>query len=103
MKVLLAGAYGQVGQEIIRALSAKIGLSNIICADVRPPPSNVKVAVHETLDVLDRATLYSLIDKHKITEVYCLAALLSATGEVNPLRTEQINMTALFNCLEAAR
>ena len=43
MKVLIAGAYGQVGQELIRALTPRIGLSNIICADVREPPNNVKV------------------------------------------------------------
>lgn len=41
MKVLLIGAYGQVGQELIRALSAKIGLNNVICSDIRQPPSNV--------------------------------------------------------------
>jgi nucleoside-diphosphate-sugar epimerase len=63
----------------------------------------VKVEVHETLDVLSKKQLYELIDKHKINQVYCLAALLSATGEKDPLKTEQINMTALFNCLEAAR
>lgn len=103
MKVLLAGAYGQVGQELIRALSARTALSNIICADLRGPPANVKVAVHEQLDVLDRQQLDRIIEKHQVTHVYCLAALLSATGEKDPLRTEQINMTALFNCLEAAR
>lgn len=103
MKVLLAGAYGQVGQELIRALSTRLPLSSIICADVREPPSNVKVNVHETLDVLDRQQLYQIIEKHKVKQVYCLAALLSATGEKDPLLTEQINMSALFNCLEAAR
>jgi nucleoside-diphosphate-sugar epimerase len=103
MKVLLAGAYGQVGQELIRALSARLPLQNIICADLREPPANVRVAVHETLNVLDRNQLYQLIEKHQVKQVYCLAALLSATGEKDPLRTEQINMTALFNCLEAAR
>lgn len=99
MKILLAGAYGQVGQELLRALSAANPLSNIICADVRPPPSNVKVEVHEKLDVLNREQLYSIIEKHKIKEVYCLAALLSATGEKDPLFTEKMNMSALFNCL----
>ena len=103
MKILLAGAYGQVGQELIRALSQRVPLSSIVCADLREPPSNVKVQVHETLDVLSRKQLYDLIDKHKINQVYCLAALLSATGEKDPLKTQQINMSALFNCLQAAR
>ena len=64
MKVLLAGAYGQVGQELIRALSSRIPLSNIICADLREPPANIKVEVHETLNVVDRQQLYQIIEKH---------------------------------------
>lgn len=103
MKILLAGAYGQVGQELIRALSKRYALSNIICADVREPPSNVKVEVHEHLNVLDRTDLEKIIKKHQVKQVYCLAALLSATGEKDPLKTEQINMNSLFNCLELAR
>jgi len=66
MKVLLAGAYGQVGQELIRALSAKIGLNNVVCADLRLPPSNVKVNIHETLDILNKNQLTSVLEKHKI-------------------------------------
>jgi uncharacterized protein YbjT (DUF2867 family) len=46
MKVLIAGAYGQVGQELIRALSSRIGINNVICADIREPPSNVHVSIH---------------------------------------------------------
>jgi nucleoside-diphosphate-sugar epimerase len=44
-----------------------------------------------------------LLGKYQITDVYCLTALLSASGEVNPRRTDELNMGALFNCLEAAR
>ena len=80
MKVLLAGAYGQVGQELIRSLSTKIGLANVICADVRTPPENVKVNTHEHLDLRDKSSLYKILEKHKINHVYCLAALLSASG-----------------------
>lgn len=54
MKILLAGAYGQVGQELIRALSLRTSLKNIVCADLRGPPPSLKVGVHETLNVLDR-------------------------------------------------
>lgn len=61
MKVLIAGAYGQVGQELIRAISAKIGIQNVICADLREPPSNVKVAIHEKLDILNKQELYRII------------------------------------------
>jgi len=46
MRVLIVGAYGQVGQELIRALKPMIGLENIICADIRLPPQSVKVTHH---------------------------------------------------------
>jgi dTDP-4-dehydrorhamnose reductase len=46
MRVLIVGAYGQVGQELIRALKPMIGLENIICADIRLPPTSVKVTHH---------------------------------------------------------
>jgi dTDP-4-dehydrorhamnose reductase len=80
MKVLLVGAYGQVGQELIRALKPLIGLENIVCADLRLPPESVKVIHHEHLNALDNPHLNYILGKHQITDVYCLAALLSASG-----------------------
>lgn len=67
MKILLAGAYGQVGQELYRALSAIIPANQIVCADVRPPPANIKVQIHETINVLDKKAFDDLLQKHKIT------------------------------------
>jgi dTDP-4-dehydrorhamnose reductase len=61
MKVLIIGAYGQVGQELIRSLSSRINLSQIICTDIRPPPTNLKISVHENLNVLNKTELYSMI------------------------------------------
>ena len=58
---------------------------------------------HEHLDALDKSAIEQLVTKYDVGEVYCLAALLSATGEIDPLKTEKINMTALFNVLELAR
>lgn len=63
----------------------------------------MRVSQHEFCDILNREHLFDIIQKYKITDLYCLAALLSATGERYPLYTEKINMTSLFNCLEAAR
>lgn len=97
--ILIVGAYGQVGQELIRALKLKSGIGKIVCADIRQPPSHLSIDIHETIDALDKAALYHLLEKHEITDLYSLAALLSATGEIDPLRTEQINMKGLFNCL----
>lgn len=61
-----------------------VGLENIITSDIRPPPASVEVLHHEHLDALDNLHLNFLIGKYKITDVYCLTALLSASGEVNP-------------------
>lgn len=103
MKTLILGAYGQVGQELIMALSKRIGMGNIVCADLKEAPSNLGVQIHETVDATDEKRVESIIRNHNVKQIYCLTALLSATGEVNPMVTEHINMKSLFNCLEAAR
>lgn len=87
MRVLIVGAYGQVGQELIRALKPMIGLENIVCADLRLPPASVDIKHHEHLNATDSLHLNYILGKYQITDVYCLAALLSATGEANPLKT----------------
>ncbi len=102
-KILLNGAYGQVGQELIRALSKRIGMQNIVCSDLKEPPSHLGVVHHEHLNALDKPAIEHVIEKYNIDEVYSLAALLSATGEIDPLKTEKINMTGLFNVLELAK
>lgn len=56
-KVLLVGAYGQVGQELITALSKKIGIENIICCDLKNPPQNLGIKNHITLNSVDTKTL----------------------------------------------
>lgn len=88
MKILILGAYGQVGLELVRALSAKIPLNNIYCADIKEPPSNSNIVNHINLNALDKQGLYDAIKKYNISQLYCLSALLSATGEVNPLKTD---------------
>ena len=50
MKTLLLGAYGQVGQELMMALSKRIGMQNIVCADIKEPPSHLNVQIHEKVD-----------------------------------------------------
>lgn len=102
-RILLSGAYGQVGMELFRALSAKHGAENVICSDIKMPPKSLNVIHHEIMDIHNKEHLFDIVRKYQITDLYCLAALLSATGERYPLYTENINMTSLFNCLEAAR
>jgi hypothetical protein len=63
-KILISGAYGQVGLELYRALSLKIGADNIICSDVRPPPPNVQVKHHYILDALNKEEFFYFLKKH---------------------------------------
>ena len=103
-KVLLTGAGGQLGSELTEALAKKFGAENIVATDV-----NEKVAekfsycTFEVLDIQDVLRLEHLVDSHQITQIYHLAALLSAVGEKNPLFTWNLNMNGLLNVLEVAR
>lgn len=80
MKVLLLGAYGQVGQDLFRALAQRIGANNIYCNDIKDPPSSLGVQHHLKFNVIDKEKIYETVKNYKITQIYCLTALLSATG-----------------------
>ena len=103
-KTLIIGASGQIGIELTRALREKKGQENIIASDIKhsdaPEHQN---GIYEILDVLNKAELERIIKKHDITEVYQLAALLSATSEKNPAFAWDLNMNGLFNVLELAK
>ncbi len=102
-KILVTGALGQLGTELIPVLQEISGQSNVLATDIRPL-SNTKISgPFEILDVLDGKALAGVIRKHRITQIYHLAAVLSAKGELNPLPAWNINMTGLTHVLEAAR
>ena len=101
-RILIIGANGQIGSELVGALADQHGAANVIASDIGA--SNVYQAERYTqLDVLDKEALASLIDQENITQVYQLAALLSATGEKAPLKAWELNMDGLLNILEVAR
>lgn len=101
-RILIIGANGQIGSELVEALAAQYGKENVIASDIAPGPS--RHAVHyETLDVLDAARLAALVERFRITQIFHLAALLSATGETRPLQAWTLNMNGLLNVLELAR
>lgn len=87
MKILILGAYGQVGLELVRAMSMRINPNDIICSDLQDPPSGIHIKNHLKIDALDAKQVEDVIQKYNITQIYCLPALLSATGEANPMRT----------------
>lgn len=100
-KILVIGANGQIGSVLTEALRDQFGEKNVISTDIREPdkPS----PPFELLDVLDAAKLADAVDRHDITQIYHLAAVLSAKGERAPLPTWDINMKGLLNVLEVAR
>lgn len=101
---LIIGASGQIGIELTMALRKKRGNQNIIASDIRATTdSNLLAGPYEVLDVLDKASLEAIIEKHNVQEVYLLAALLSATAEKNPEFAWRLNMDGLFNVLELAK
>ncbi|WP_426106945.1 NAD-dependent epimerase/dehydratase family protein [Massilia sp. TSP1-1-2] len=101
-RILVIGANGQIGSELVGALADQHGAANVIASDIGA--LNVYQAARYTrLDVLDQARLAALVEEEGITQVYQLAALLSATGEKAPLKAWELNMDGLLNILEVAR
>lgn len=101
-KILIIGAGGQIGIELAQELSLLYGSDNVIVADLKPI-SDLAENPFEKLDVLDKDALYSVVKKHGISQIYLLAALLSATGEQNPMFAWKLNMEGLFNVLDLAK
>ena len=100
-QILIIGAGGQIGAVLTDALRSIYGPDRVVASDIRPlPDAN---GPSEVLNALDGEALNALVSKHKINQIYHLAAILSATGEKDPLWAWNINMTSLFNVLEVAR
>ncbi|MEZ4938895.1 MAG: NAD-dependent epimerase/dehydratase family protein [Crocinitomicaceae bacterium] len=103
-KILIVGASGQIGTELVLELRNRFGAENVIASDVKEEPAELlKGGIYEQLDILNNADYLALLDKHKVTEVYLLAALLSATAEKNPEFAWRLNMEGLFNVLNSAK
>jgi nucleoside-diphosphate-sugar epimerase len=99
--MLVTGALGQIGSELVQALRLRHGVEQVLATDIRQP-ANVEGPFH-LLDVTDRAALMALVREEGITQIYHLAAILSARGEQNPTEAWDINMGSLLNVLEVAR
>ena len=101
-KILLIGAGGQLGSELTQGLWTLYGKENVVASDVKAARGILKEGRYEKFDVMQRGKLFELIKKNEITQIYHLAALLSAAGEKDPLRTWKLNMDSLLFVLEAA-
>lgn len=103
--ILVTGALGQIGTELVAALRLRYSSSAVIASDIREISEHpvIKNGPFIVADVLDSESLESIIEEKSITTIYHLAALLSATGEKNPVLCERINLGGLANILELAR
>jgi nucleoside-diphosphate-sugar epimerase len=102
VKILIIGANGQIGTELAVALADRHGRNAVITSDLAPQ-GKVPGLAHEALDCTDIGTLTAIVERHQITQVYHLAAALSARGEKHPMWAWDLNMKGLLNVLEVAR
>ena len=96
-KVLVTGANGQLGQVLTQTLRDKYGMENVIATDIQQLEDNQPY--FEFLDILNKHRLYELVNDYGVTEVYHLAAILSANGEWNIKKTWDINLRGLLTML----
>lgn len=100
-KILILGAAGQVGIDLTEKLVELFGSENVIASDIKLPQNpNYKFI---QLDALKKEAIKEVIITENITTVYHLVAMLSATGEKNPLLAWKLNMDTLFTILECAK
>ncbi|MES2836256.1 MAG: NAD-dependent epimerase/dehydratase family protein [Bacteroidota bacterium] len=104
-KILVIGSGGQIGSELVDNLRKIHGVANVIASDIKEIAGAEldKIAPYESLNVLDKNKLFEIVKKHNISQVYLLAALLSATAEKNPMFAWDLNMNGLFNVLDLAK
>lgn len=100
-KILVTGANGQIGRVLTEALRAKYGNQNVLASDIQK--HHLHNDPFEFLDILNTQRLKEIIEDHQINQIYHLAAILSANGEWNPVKTWNINLNGLLSILELAK
>ncbi len=101
-RILIVGANGQIGTELTQALVDRHGPDAVITSDLAPD-GRVMGLRHEVLDATQATELTDIVERHQITQIYLLAAALSARGEQHPKWAWDLNMKGLLNVLELAR
>jgi nucleoside-diphosphate-sugar epimerase len=103
-KILVIGASGQIGVELTLALRKMYGNANVVASDLREQnPLLEGTGPYVSLDVMNKEMLHVQVIRQNFTQIYLLAAILSATGEKNPNLAWNLNMTGLLNVLDIAR
>ena len=101
-KILIIGANGQIGTELSQALVKKYGASSVVTSDLSPN-GRLNDVHHEQLDATDASSITEVVERYSVTQIYLLAAALSARGEQHPKWAWDLNMKSLLNVLELAR
>ncbi len=99
--ILLIGANGQLGKVLTKALQDKYGKESVIASDLKK--SEDSDGIFEVIDATDIDRIMEVVIQYNVTQIYHLAAILSAKGEENPLRTWNINVKTWLNVLEVSR
>ena len=103
-KILVIGASGQIGVELTLALRKIYGNSNVVASDLREENELLKgTGPYVSIDVMNKEMLHVQVIRQNITQIYLLAAILSATGEKNPNLAWSLNMQSLLNVLDIAK
>lgn len=103
-RILIIGAAGQLGMELTLALSQFYGCENVIATDINPKAlEKIDYCKTVVLDIMDHDAVRTLVKKENVKQIYHLVAVLSATGEKNPLFAWQMNMDSLLFVLELAK
>ncbi len=103
-RILIIGASGQIGIELTERLRGQYGVDAVVASDMKEQPdAALQNGPYEVLNTLDKDRLHEIVKKYNITQVYQLAALLSATAEKNPAFAWELNMNGLFYALDMAK
>jgi nucleoside-diphosphate-sugar epimerase len=103
-KILVIGACGQIGVELTLELRKIYGGANVVASDLRAENDLLKgTGPYVSLDVMNKEMLHVQVIRQNITQIYLLAAILSATGEKNPHLAWSLNMQSLINVLEISK
>ena len=103
-KILVIGASGQIGVELTLALRKIYGNTNVVASDLREENDLLKgTGPYVSLDIMNKEMLHVQVIRQNITQIYLLAAILSATGEKNPNLAWNLNMQGLLNVLDIAK
>lgn len=103
-RILIVGAGGQIGSELTRTLRDIYGNDNVVCSDLRPLKGEIyERGPIERIDSTQIMQIAEAVKKYNIDTIYNLAAILSATAELNPMLGWNVGIGSLVNCLEVAR